>query len=184
MSDILQIQGINSKGFGMIPKLVMQDRRLTAQAKAIYSYFASYAGGGQTAFPSRAKIMDDLNMGKDKYYRHLNQLIQCGYITAEQEKNQHGQFRRNVYTLMTDVPFSPCPDLPCPGNKDTRVCLIMTKCPKHGTLAWGDIMSTNRRRYEISDEEWERVKDLLPPEHTGKPGRPAGDNRIALNGIL
>lgn len=45
-------------------------------------------------------------------------------------------------------------------------------------------MSTNRRRYEISDEEWETVKEMLPPERTGKPGRPSGDNRTALNGIL
>jgi len=45
-------------------------------------------------------------------------------------------------------------------------------------------MSTNRRRYEISDEDWVRIKDMLPPERTGKPGRPSGDNRTALNGIL
>ena len=45
-------------------------------------------------------------------------------------------------------------------------------------------MATNRRRYEMSDDEWERVKDLLPQEHTGRPGRPSGDNRIALNGML
>ena len=45
-------------------------------------------------------------------------------------------------------------------------------------------MSTVRRRYEISDEEWERVRGLLPPERTGKPGRPSGDNRNTLNGIL
>ena len=51
-------------------------------------------------------------------------------------------------------------------------------------MVWGDSMSTNRKRYEVSDEEWERVKDLLPPERTGKPGRPSGNNRIALNGIL
>lgn len=45
-------------------------------------------------------------------------------------------------------------------------------------------MASNRRRYEISDEEWERVKEFLPPEQTGKPGRPSGDNRTALNGML
>ena len=45
-------------------------------------------------------------------------------------------------------------------------------------------MSNKRRRYEMSDSEWERVKDLLPPEYTGKPGRPSGENRTALNGIL
>jgi len=45
-------------------------------------------------------------------------------------------------------------------------------------------MPIPRRRYEISDNELERVKDLLPPERTGKPGRPSGDNRNSLNGIL
>ena len=27
-SNIIQVEGINSKGFGIIPKLVMQDKRL------------------------------------------------------------------------------------------------------------------------------------------------------------
>ena len=40
------------------------------------------------------------------------------------------------------------------------------------------------RRYEITDDEWERVKELLPPERTGKAGRPSSDNRTALNGML
>ena len=40
------------------------------------------------------------------------------------------------------------------------------------------------RRYEIKDDEWERIKDMLPPENTGKAGRPSSDNRRALNGML
>ena len=60
----------------------------------------------------------------------------------------------------------------------------MTNCTKYGILKQGDKMSSNRRRYEISDEEWMRIKDLLTSEYTGKPGRPSGDNRTALNGIL
>jgi transposase len=45
-------------------------------------------------------------------------------------------------------------------------------------------MASGTRRYEVSDSEWERIKDFLPPEQTGKPGRPSSDNRAALNGIL
>jgi len=45
-------------------------------------------------------------------------------------------------------------------------------------------MSTTHRRYEMSDIEWESIKDLLALERTGKRGRPSSDNRIALNGIL
>ncbi|NLL05258.1 MAG: transposase [Clostridiaceae bacterium] len=40
------------------------------------------------------------------------------------------------------------------------------------------------RRYELRDEEWNRINDLLPSENTGKKGRPRGDNRIMLNSML
>jgi hypothetical protein len=103
--DILQVQGINSKGFGTIPKLVMQDKRLTPQAKAIYAYFCSYAGAGRTAFPRMTKIIADLGMGKCSYYTHLNLLKQYGYLKAEQEKDKAGRFKRNLYTLVEVLPI-------------------------------------------------------------------------------
>lgn len=28
------------------------------------------------------------------------------------------------------------------------------------------------RRYELTDDEWNRIVDLLPPENTGKQGLP------------
>ena len=43
------------------------------------------------------------------------------------------------------------------------------------------------KRYELTESEWNRIKDILPPEHPkeGKRGRPAKcDNRTALNGML
>lgn len=39
------------------------------------------------------------------------------------------------------------------------------------------------RRYEIRDDQWERIKELLPPERNGK-GRPAKDNRQMINAML
>ncbi|THF75374.1 IS5 family transposase [Cohnella fermenti] len=41
-----------------------------------------------------------------------------------------------------------------------------------------------RRRYEIRDDQWESLKDLLPPERKPQGGRPAIDNRHMLNGML
>ena len=44
-----------------------------------------------------------------------------------------------------------------------------------------------RYRHEVKDQEWDRIKDMLPPEHPkeGKRGRPAKyDNRRIMNGIL
>ena len=37
--------------------------------------------------------------------------------------------------------------------------------------------------YDILDEQWERIKDMFPPERTGKPGRPCRtSNRNIWNG--
>ena len=40
------------------------------------------------------------------------------------------------------------------------------------------------RRYELTDEEWNRIAPLLPPENSGKQGRPQKCNRTILNGIV
>ena len=74
--DILKVQGIMRKGYGIIPKVPMQDKRLTPEAKGLYAYFRSYAGAGTTAFPGRNKIIDDMQMSKHRYYKHLNILVQ------------------------------------------------------------------------------------------------------------
>ena len=114
-SDILKVVGINSKGFGNIPKLVMQDRRITPEAKCIYGYFASYAGMGNSAFPSVSKIMYDLCMGNNRYYKHFKLLTDHGYVTVEQAK-QEGKFSHNIYILNTQVADEKAPSL---QNDDT-----------------------------------------------------------------
>lgn len=40
------------------------------------------------------------------------------------------------------------------------------------------------RKYELTTEEWERISPLLPPERTGKKGRPGKDNRTMLHAML
>ena len=38
--------------------------------------------------------------------------------------------------------------------------------------------------YDLTEEQRKRIQPLLPPENTGKKGRPRKDNRIMLNGML
>lgn len=116
--DKIVVQGINSKGFGIIPKLVMQDRRLNIQAKAIYAYLCSYAGNGETAFPSRDKILFDLCINKDTYQKYLKQLKDYGYIKV-QKVRKDGRFIRNLFILMQII--EPCPEIPCPKISDTVI---------------------------------------------------------------
>lgn len=37
------------------------------------------------------------------------------------------------------------------------------------------------RRYELTDEQWERIKELIP---RSKMGRPRKDDRLILNGMF
>lgn len=40
------------------------------------------------------------------------------------------------------------------------------------------------KRHELAKKQWEQIEPLLPPERTGKRGRPRKDNRTMLNGML
>ena len=102
-SDMLVFENAAAHGFGTIPKLVMLDPQLTPQAKAIYAYFASFAGAGTTAFPRRSTIMRELRIGSvETYYRHFNQLIEHGYLSVEHRKAD-GRFDYCIYHLQEEV---------------------------------------------------------------------------------
>lgn len=104
MNDKIKIENIsiNSKGYGIIPKLVMQDKRLNINAKAIYSYFRSFTGEGIICFPSRDKICSDLGISKDTFNKYLKELCEFNYLSMEQVR-ENGKFSHNVYTIYETV---------------------------------------------------------------------------------
>lgn len=98
--DLLRIEGIGCKGYGIIPKYVMLDTDLSIEAKSIYAYLCSYSGSGTTAFPGREKILYDLQIGKQAFYTHFKQLTDQGYILVTRRKDESKKFKNNVYTLV------------------------------------------------------------------------------------
>ena len=40
------------------------------------------------------------------------------------------------------------------------------------------------KRYELTDQEWNQIAPLLPPEKSHRPGRPSKDNRTMLNAMV
>ena len=105
MTDKLRVNKLNSCGFGTIAKLAMQDRRLHITAKGIYAYFCSFAGTGDSAFPSRSKICFDLQISNDTFTKYLKQLSTLGYLTVEQQKDS-GKFSHNIYTINSEITVS------------------------------------------------------------------------------
>ncbi|MEG3006123.1 MAG: helix-turn-helix domain-containing protein [Oscillospiraceae bacterium] len=99
LQDILKVEGINCKGFGVIPKAVMHDLELSIVAKAIYAYFCSLAGNGTTAFPNRDTIIYHLQISKDFYYKNFKQIEEQGFIKVERTCIFP---YKNIYTLVTN----------------------------------------------------------------------------------
>lgn len=40
------------------------------------------------------------------------------------------------------------------------------------------------KRYELTNQQWEQIASLFPPENNGKRGRPLKDNRLMLNAMI
>ena len=110
MADKLKLEGVFSKGYGIVPKLVMKDEDLSIEAKSIYAYLCSYSGAGSTSFPSVDLICHDLNISRDRFYRHRKKLVEKNYIDIQQNQDKDG-WSNNIYTLV---------NVPCPQNKDTQ----------------------------------------------------------------
>lgn len=108
LDSVIQMRGtIYEKGFGLLAQHVMRDRSLHKNAKLIYAYLCSYAWGNtnakRTAFPSVDIQCTDLGMSEDTYYKYRKQLITKGYINVEKQKNEKGQFSRNLYYIESIV---------------------------------------------------------------------------------
>lgn len=100
--DKLLVEGVNSMGYGLMPKTVAKDTRLTIEAKAIYAYFVSYAGAGTSAFPKLKTILTDLCISEKRFYKHRKLLIDFGYISVQAFRNEKSVIYKNVYTLHTN----------------------------------------------------------------------------------
>src|SRR5699024_9193444 len=74
---------------------------LTIDAKAIYAFMASFAGAGNTSFPSVKFITDKLGISRQRFNKHRKLLEDKGYITIKKERKSDGSWESNVYTLET-----------------------------------------------------------------------------------
>lgn len=106
MRDSLEAypSSVLEKGYGVVGKLVMQDRRLHVTAKAIYSYMATF---GSTSYPKIDKICYDLCISPNTYKKYMRQLVALAYITVTQQRKvmKEGggsEFQSNIYTINID----------------------------------------------------------------------------------
>ncbi len=86
-------------GYGTVTKEAMQDRNLTIEAKAIYAYLCSYAGGKDEAYPGINKICYDLGINVKRFRKHMQLLIDNDYITIDKYRYTNGKYASNHYYI-------------------------------------------------------------------------------------
>lgn len=85
-------------GYGKVFKSIMRNPELTVEARGIYAYFCSIAGADDSCYPSLDTVLHDLNITKQRFYKHLNLLIDAGIIEKAQEKTK-GRFGKTIYRI-------------------------------------------------------------------------------------
>lgn len=96
--NYFKIEGVMSKGYGIMPKMVALDEKLSIESKAIYAFLTSFSGVGQGVYPSVETILHYLKISKNRYYKYRDELIKYGYISI-QPRRKGQRVISNLYVL-------------------------------------------------------------------------------------
>ena len=137
----------------------MKDRNISVEAKALYSYLSAYAGADESAFPSVDLIKHELGIGKHRFLRAKNELIDNGYLTVDrkQTKNIYGS---NLYTLFHSprqadgrpVDDRPAYDRPVDSQPTTNNSITNNSITSNSKTINNSATDVTRERFE---EWWE-----------------------------
>lgn len=159
MDDQIKGFSVNAQGYGTIPKAVMQDQCISIMAKALYAYFCSFTGAGDSCFPSRNKICFDLNISKDSVSKYIRELKEVGLIDVEQVK-ESGKFSYNVYKL-SDTTL-PCPKLPCPKSTVSVISVSEDLDTKNNSIKNNSIIKKNSNKKEYVPDKPTQTRFIKP----------------------
>lgn len=149
-------------GYGLVFKRVMKDRNISIEAKALYSYLSAYAGADESAFPSVDLIKHELGIGKHRFLRAKNELIDNGYLMVDrkQTKNIYGS---NLYTLFHSprqvdgrpVEDRPAYDRPVDSQPTTNNSITNNNITSNSKTINNSATDVTRERFE----EWWKLYD-------------------------
>lgn len=149
-------------GYGLVFKRVMKDRNISIEAKALYSYLSAYAGADESSFPSVDLIKHELGIGKHRFLRAKNELIDNGYLMVDrkQTKNIYGS---NLYTLFHSprqadgrpVDDRPAYDRPVDSQPTTNNSITNNNITSNSKTINNSATDVTRERFE----EWWKLYD-------------------------
>jgi len=95
----IELSGIFSEGYGIIPKKLMRSKDIGIYEKAVLAYMLSYTGGGNECFPSYERISDELGISKMTVSKSIKRIIATGFIRKEKLYPNDPLKHNNKYIL-------------------------------------------------------------------------------------
>lgn len=95
--NVLIHDNVFSQGYGIVAQKVMRQSSISRDARLFYAYLCSFAGSGDTAFPSTQTILTELGFSKKTFYKYREELEAFGLIVIEVKNTRHG--RQTIYKL-------------------------------------------------------------------------------------
>jgi hypothetical protein len=117
----VRIRRKHNGNFAIIPNALVEDKRLSIEAKGLLAYLISRPDDWVV---KHGHLQRALGIGRDKLQRILRELIQTGYLERddEQPRDGHNQFAAYAY-ICRDVPSSsrpPLHGLPLRGSRSLK----------------------------------------------------------------
>lgn len=149
-ADVLRTEGINAKGYGLLPKYPMIDTDLTLTAKTIYAYLCSLSGNGESTYPSVETIKSHLGFGKKAYESNFKQLLDAGYVIRQKQRGERSRFDHNLYILASNPKkFEQMKETAGEGSSQliSRICVSGLKSVGYGMIPRA-VMCDSRLSYK------------------------------------
>lgn len=86
-------------GFAVVPREILFDPTLSANAKLTYAALSSHANRYAQAWPSRQTLADELGISESSVKRAVKELADANVITVRGRARSDGGQTSNVYTL-------------------------------------------------------------------------------------
>src|SRR5699024_9327120 len=130
---------------------------------------ASFAGAGNTSFPSVKFITDKLGISRQRFNKHRKLLEDKGYITIKKERKSDGSWESNVYTLET-LPRLQNPTLdnltldnPTSGNVTTNNNTINNNTINNNTISTSrSKLKFETQHLKLAELLYKQIQNNLP----------------------
>lgn len=89
-------------GYGIVYREIMRSKELIPEAKAIYAYLCSFADSGASCYPGAELMREELQMGNDRFYKHMHLLTDARIVRKEQSRS--GNRWGNTVYIINHIP--------------------------------------------------------------------------------